>query len=1050
MTFTVYCFNDGLQLASILNGVTHFLGSDSWTTLAALMLCILFVMSILRFQKVDVITYMRNMYMPFLLYLVFFVPPCKLNLTDQFSGEVYTVSSVPMGVAGPLWASGLIERAFIDIIDQYVAPPASPKMKEIDYFGHARLMAEVSTTNLWSDPYLNQTIIEYFENCVLHMLANGQISAQALRRSENLLQSFASTSQSLFTPIHTSTGQQVTTCALAYADISGRASAGAASRTADSPYARASQVLGTRALNGVLATASFDAILGSMFNGQQDNMEGLFLQNLFINSTRAGMTQVSPDLQAAMAEAESKHFSSGVTAALLYIKQLPKLRAIFKLLMVALFPVIGAFFLASSGRPFLYWAGTLLWISLWLPASAAVHAAFIAETVSDLRAVTWTNGGYSLATNAPIVKWATETAVLAGGVMLIVPVLTGMLIRWAFPMVGTTISGMLQGARGLERQVLSASVGSVQAAGQKVLGLEKDAFARATLDAGDRNTSMRMYSKELLDSYGHMYQSAYGQRPATYSISEQIGRGVGQFTMSSSATTRDLSAAQASLTSARQDQETWSRAAMGMGALQQIRSGSTIDSDSITSTFTDSQKEDFSKMTSGIYQQLVKEGYETKHGRQATVEAAKVAAIDAAIRMGDRPFKGLPTREGIDKPTELARQLLTKVNVQAGGTYNDSLKEAESASKGKGAKLDTGSGFTTQESQGTSRVNSKAFAEAAATAIVKSLATIDSENLGYSDVLQKANASRQSFEARKARVDSLENAIAEGGNMQVNTREVFGLLANERAVMNFMTYNDEAYKNFNATGSHVSAAQRGYIDFTNTYGKAMSSGNPEDWAKTFRTIEGLKYAHLSQGNQAGYAGAQKMQEIAEQQYLTKAKSEGGLPDVEFELIKGQGVGYMGSDGSWKDVELGKWNTGVEPIDKLRDDRGNQVPDKQGPAPDMDPARKIRVLNMDGVPENIQERARNNDPQAIRMIVGFNQFKAEQEKIRPFGPEMNHRTITDFALESQGSIWAKFVQQADQHIKNDEAEVKEKSLIGAIHKKADDLVKAVQDRNKGKD
>ena len=62
---------------------------------------------------------------------------------------------------------------------------------------------------------------------------------------------------------------------------------------------------------------------------------------------------------------------------------------------------------------------------------------------------------YSIASNMHIVRWATETAAVAGSLMVIVPILTSLLIKWAFPKVGQAISGMLMAARGVGGKISS-------------------------------------------------------------------------------------------------------------------------------------------------------------------------------------------------------------------------------------------------------------------------------------------------------------------------------------------------------------------------------------------------------------------------------------------------------------------------------------------------------------------------------------------------------------------------------------------------------------------
>jgi len=123
-------------------------------------------------------------------------------------------------------------------------------------------------------------------------------------------------------------------------------------------------------------------------------------------------------------------------------------------------------------------------------AFSAGNATFT-QTIADLRAQTSANGGYSLATSMPITRWATETAARAGSLMVIVPILTSLLLKWAFPRVGQAISGMLMAARGIGGNIQASTAGIVPASHDRMLGLEHNEMRDAMADYGRRSLAMR-------------------------------------------------------------------------------------------------------------------------------------------------------------------------------------------------------------------------------------------------------------------------------------------------------------------------------------------------------------------------------------------------------------------------------------------------------------------------------------------------------------------------------------------------------------------------------
>ena len=854
LNFTVYGFNDTYELSLILNGIRHYMGSSAWSTLAHVVMVIVILLAVLRYRLVerDLLVYLQGIFLPVVLYVIFFATPCKVNLTDEYSHEVQTISSVPFGVGGPLWFASLIEKSFIDAIDTYVAPPNTPKFKEVDYFGQARLMAEVSTTLLWNNPPLQQSLRDYFENCVLPEISSGTIPIQKVKTSADLFALFASANQSLFTPVYSSNSSTIQPCASAYASISGQVASGASSRSSNSPFARGSRIFGSRQGQAALAGASFDAILGALFSGQQDSMEALFTQNLMINTTRSAYGAMSPATLATISEAESSQFTTAVTGALVYIKQLPKLRALFKLVLVAMFPVIGAFFIAQASRPFVYWAGSLLWISLWLPAEAGIHAAYAAIAIADLRGLVASSGGYSLANNMTIVKWATESAALAGTLMVMVPVLTGFLIRWVFPQLGTAISGMLQASRGLERQVTSAAADALSRASERVLGLKHDEFAKAAMDYGETITRAREFSNDFEKGFGGMYQGAFGQRAVSRTSEEFIQQALGgKQTLSLQVSAQDVQQAQQQETSLASQFSSVSRTASAAALLDEMRTGNSSYSASADAVKTYSMAESDKKSVQNVMSMVESTRAESGASKEAVqgLIQSYVLTNDLSGHVGASTSKGFgspsATPKGKMSDEDIANQVVRDmqsggsgaINIGASGRVSTSSSDVLSYKDSGGVGHTEGSSLKTDVSLANGTDINRALAEKSTAMLQNSLSFASSEGRKTSDLIAEAQGVRNQYDVAQSRSQQLSSAAAYGATMSVEVTNVFGGIK-AGGFSELREASPELRQVINSGANDTQIRKEGAAQFVRDYQRAEKSTDPKDWMPVLRQILG--------------------------------------------------------------------------------------------------------------------------------------------------------------------------------------------------------------------
>ena len=484
---TVMAFNDGYEISNLVTGILHFFNSSEWTAILAVAMGMGLLLSWVKFGFIfrNNPTYgLVTLFAPLFLWAMLLLPTMRLNIQDQYTGEIFTLSKVPVGLGIPLAVSSQFEYALTDVIDKRVRPATSPAFQQFDFMGHARMLSHISNPQIYNEPHIINTIADYGQNCLIPALASGELSMQALRTSPNILSRVNLGYQVYFTQIHSPSGAAtVTTCANAYNEISTLLSA-AINLNMATPFRR--KVLswfGNKANNPTAAITSLNVGTQAMFKGFQNSGDQLFKQLYMINGLKSTLSAVEPTLGMAIAEAEQKQFTTQTIGGLITVKQAANYRSVLKLFLIALTPILAPFWLLSTGRSFLYWFGAFIWVSLFLPMEAVVHAVTTARSLDELQAFT-NLGGFSLQNMPSVMRWATETNAQAATLMLGIYTFAALIMTWAFPRGGMSVMSMLQANQMAARHQVAASMGGTVAAEQRVMGLEGRQAAGIMLGKG--------------------------------------------------------------------------------------------------------------------------------------------------------------------------------------------------------------------------------------------------------------------------------------------------------------------------------------------------------------------------------------------------------------------------------------------------------------------------------------------------------------------------------------------------------------------------------------
>ena len=489
-TFHVYAFNEAYEIANIITGIQHFLNSSTFQGMLIMALMIALLIGALGFIKKAHTPYWAIMgfFAPLVMFLALVVPKAKINITDMYSGEVYTVSNIPIGLAFPLSVSSHIEWGLTKIIDDNVRPVSSPSFTEMDFMGHSRMMEHVSNSNNYLVPHITRSLVAYGRDCMLPALASGTITYTDIQTSGNLANKLNINFLALFTTIYDLNGNRsIQPCGVAYPYILGEIN-GIVNMVSNTPFRQQTfSVFGRKAAQPALAAAALHTGVNSMFSGFQGSADQLFQQMFIINGIRSTISTVDPTLGLAVAEAEQKQTTSSIVAGILNIKQLNKYRTFLKLFLITILPIIMSFWVFNFGRTFWSWCGLFVWISLFLPIEAAIHAVYVATSLAELRQYTDPFNGLSLISQPSVLKWATETNAMASLFMLGIVGFSGLIMRICWPSIGQAVMSLGASDQIRQRFQAQSSAQALQLAQSRAVELETDYRTNQMLMRFERN-----------------------------------------------------------------------------------------------------------------------------------------------------------------------------------------------------------------------------------------------------------------------------------------------------------------------------------------------------------------------------------------------------------------------------------------------------------------------------------------------------------------------------------------------------------------------------------
>lgn len=419
-------------------------------------------------------------------------PKVTVILNNEMAGAITSTTSyqIPLGIAYAMHFGSEIQKGLVNIVNLGTSLTPSEEYGSTSYSWAPTSLTAMSGVGLKTpDPYLYETVNDFFAECVLTGVLMHEINIHDLMSSQDLL-TFIDPSNYGLPPvwtsiIYTSGGSISSGCQNSYYYIHTKL---LAAQTTTFPMqfsnimaARTNDKLGSNTATTYLGQVG-TAIIQSSLTGEQMLMQAVMTQS-FNNGIRDFAITYNTDpnfLAYTTTNALDKSVHAMDTSSYLAKEFLPWLHVLIEALVYATMPLaFFAMFLPGLTKKVMYTYITLiLWISFWGPMIDIINDLV---NVHAANAMSEYGGVLTLQTFPHIVTEASALQAMAGSLLWAVPILAfsmASLSTFGFTSVATSIGGTLHSAG----MGAGAAIGGIE--GQHALGGVGSGLNQSAADQG--------------------------------------------------------------------------------------------------------------------------------------------------------------------------------------------------------------------------------------------------------------------------------------------------------------------------------------------------------------------------------------------------------------------------------------------------------------------------------------------------------------------------------------------------------------------------------------
>lgn len=381
------------------------------------------------------------------IYAALIVPTTTVKITDRLNPSLApaTVANVPIGLATVASVSSQAGDWLTTTAETVFVMPSSLQMSNNGMIYGARLWDRTRDFRI-RDPRISANLNEYLKQCLFYDILLGHASFDTIANSNDILSDMGPGSPARgMKEIPTSGSPTIVTCQQGYTNL----------QTGVGTYADTQ--LGEEGrkmfpgLTPSLARAKLIAdlpVIANQFHGSSQTAQQVFTQRSLVSAfleARANLGSADGDTFA-MLRAEEQARNTYTSIAQQAMTWVPLLNIVLTVVFYAMFPVIfPLFLLPRTGITALrgYFTG-FFYLAAWGPLYVVLHM-FIMDRTADAMNAT-APGGLTMAGMAGIDAVNTDTATIAGFLLMSVPFLAAGLARGAMA-VSTQATSMLAPAQ---------------------------------------------------------------------------------------------------------------------------------------------------------------------------------------------------------------------------------------------------------------------------------------------------------------------------------------------------------------------------------------------------------------------------------------------------------------------------------------------------------------------------------------------------------------------------------------------------------------------------
>ncbi len=454
-----------------------------------------------------------------------YVPKVTVILNNEMAGAIESTTSyqIPLGIAYAMHFGSEIQKGLVNIVNLGTSLTPAEEYGSTSYsWAPTSLTAMAGVGLKKSDPYLYETVNDFFAECVMTGVLLHKIDVRNLMSSQDLL-TFIDPSNYNLPPawtsiIYTSGGSISSACQASYNYIHTKLLAAQTTtfpmQFSDIMAARTNDRLGSATATTYLGQVG-TAIIQSSLTGEQMLMQAVMTRS-FNNGIRDFAITYNTDpnfLAYTTTNALDKSVHAMDTSSYLAKEFLPWLHVLVEALIYATMPLaFFVMFIPGLTKKIIYTYVTLiLWISFWGPMIDIINDLVNVHAASTM---TVYGGVLTLNTFPHIVTEASALQAMAGSLLWAVPIL-------AFSMASLSTFGFVSVATGVGGTLHSAGMGAGGAIGgiegQHALGGVGSGLNQSAIDQG-------VTPEKIIEGDDVRGWEMYGTNDAVYNRGRRIVR----------------------------------------------------------------------------------------------------------------------------------------------------------------------------------------------------------------------------------------------------------------------------------------------------------------------------------------------------------------------------------------------------------------------------------------------------------------------------------------------------------------------------------------------